>query len=244
MKTNLLIGLLLLGTGVLGQDAIPSGTILPLQLKSSLNSRTSKPGQVVTARIMQDVPLPSGQKIRAGSKAVGRILDVVPASSGAGAKLSLRFDTLEVSKRTLPMTTDLRALASMMEVNDAQVQTSGPDRGTPDYWWTTAQIGGDVVYRGGGPVVNGFGAVGKSTANGVLDQIASGPGTNCRGEVTGDDQPQALWVFSADACGTYGFPDLTIGHAGRSAPAGQITVASERTNFDVRSGSGLLLRVK
>jgi len=40
------------------------------------------------------------------------------------------------------------------------------------------------------------------------------------------------------------FADLTIAHAGRSHPVGQITLASEKRNFDVRSGSGLLLRVK
>jgi hypothetical protein len=86
--------------------------------------------------------------------------------------------------------------------------------------------------------------VGTPTANGVLVQIASKPGTKCRGDLGGDGRPQALWLFSADACGTYGFADLTIAHAGRSNPVGQITLASEKRNFDVRSGSGLLLRVK
>lgn len=142
------------------------------------------------------------------------------------------------------MTTNLRTLASMMEVEDAQVPKTGPDRGTSENAWTTVQIGGGVVYRGGGPVANGLRVVGTPTANGVLVRTASKPGTKCRGDLGGNDQPQALWVFSADACGTYGFPDLTIVHAGRSNPVGQITLASERSNFDVRRGSGLLLRVK
>ena len=82
MKTILMIGLSLLATGLLGQDAIPAGTILPLQLNSSLNSRTSKPGKVVSARLMQDVPLPSGARIRAGSRAVGRVLDAGTVING------------------------------------------------------------------------------------------------------------------------------------------------------------------
>ena len=244
MRTTSLAGLLALTTGSFGQNAIPAGTILPLQLNSSLNSRKSKPGQVVTARLMQDVPLPSGAKIHAGAKVVGHIIDVVEASDGSGAKLSLQFNTLEVSKRRLPITTSLRALASMMEVEDAQIPKTGPDRGTPENWWTTVQIGGDVVYRGGGPVANGLRLVGAPTTNGVLVRVTSKRGTKCRGDLGGNDLPQALWLFSGDACGTYGFADLTIAHAGRSHPVGQITLASEKRNFDVRSGSGLLLRVK
>jgi len=83
MRTTLLAGLLALTTGSFGQNAIPAGTILPLQLNSSLNSRKSKPGQVVTARLMQDVPLPSGAKIHAGAKVVGHIIEVVDARDGS-----------------------------------------------------------------------------------------------------------------------------------------------------------------
>ncbi len=244
MKNTLLAGLLALTTGLFAENVIPAGTILPLQLNTSLNSKKSKPGQVVTARLMQDVPLPSGAKIHAGAKVVGHIIDVVDGRNGTGAKLSLQLDTLEFSKRRIPMTTNLRALASMMEVEDAQIPKTGPDHGTPENWWTTVQIGGDVVYRGGGPVANGLRVVGTPTANGVLVRIASKPGTKCRSDLGGNHLPQALWLFSADAGGTYGFADLTIAHAGRSRPVGQITLASEKRNFDVRSGSGLLLRVK
>jgi hypothetical protein len=244
IKIWLLVGMLALSSGSLAQDAIPIGTILPLQLNSSLNSKNSKPGQIISARIMQDVPLPSGLRIRAGSRAVGRILEVIEARNGNGAKVRFQFDMLEVSKRKISITTNLRALASMMEVNDAQVPKTGSDRGESQNSWTTEQIGGDVVYRGGGPVAKGLTVVGTPAPNGVLDRIASNPGMNCHGSIDGNDQFQALWVFSADACGTYGFPDLTVIHAGRSDPEGQITLASHKDNFDIRRGSGLLLRVR
>jgi len=240
----LVLTLVTMATGLFAQDAIPSGTILPLRLNSTLNSRKSKPGEIITARLTQDVPLPSGVKLRAGSKAVGHIIDVTQAQNGQGARLSLQFDKLEVPNRSTPITTNLRAMASMMEVLDAQLPTNVSDRGTSESDWTTAQIGGDVVYRGANQVTNGLGVVGEPTIDGVLVRISAKPLTKCRGDLSGTDHPQALWFFSSDACGTYGFSDLRIAHAGRSDPIGQITLASDSGNIDVRGGSGLLLRVK
>src|ERR1700694_3683800 len=52
------------------QLAIPPGTILPIRL-GSLSSEKRKPGDPIKARIMQDVPLGNGSKLRARSKSVG-----------------------------------------------------------------------------------------------------------------------------------------------------------------------------
>ncbi len=240
----LLAALMSLTPSLRAQSAIPAGTILPLQLNTSLNTKKIKAGQIVSARLMQEVPLPSGAKIRAGAKATGRILDVVSARDGSGARISFQFDSLQVAKRAVPITTNLRALASMREVEDAQIPQAGPDRGTSRYWWTTVQIGGDVVYGEGGQVARGLDIVGTATADGTLGRPAPNPGMHCRGTISGNDHPQALWLFSANACGIYGFSDLAIVHAGRSSPVGQIALASAKGNISVHSGSGLLLRVQ
>jgi len=241
MKRILWISLIIFTAQLFAQSSIPAGTILPVALNSSLNSRKLKPGQVITARIMQDVPLSPGSTIHAGAKVIGHVIDVKPAN--AGAQISVRFDTLVIGKQRIPVTTNLRALASMMAVEAAQVPESGPDRGTAQNSWTTDQIGGEVVYRGGGPVANGLLSVGKPTTNGVLVHVSARPGTNCRGEIEGNDRLQALWVFSSDACGVYDLANLAIVHAGRSNPVGEITLASDRGDVNVRAGSGMLLRV-
>ena len=132
----------------------------------------------------------------------------------------------------------------MMAIEEPQIPESGPDRGTSENAWTTDQIGGEVVYRGGGPVTNGFRAVGEPTGKGVLVHVSGKPGTKCRGEFEGNDRLQALWVFSYDACGAFGFADLVIAHAGRTDPVGEITVESDYRDLNVRAGSGMLLRVK
>jgi hypothetical protein len=64
----------------------------------------------------------------------------------------------------------------------------------------------------------------------------------CRGSFPANDNPQALWIFSASACGSYGFSDLKISHAGRTAPFGQIELQSSGS-VHVSGGSAFLLRV-
>ena len=86
-------------------------------------------------------------------------------------------------------------------------------------------------------------AVGTSVGDGVLARANAKEGTKCRGSVEGNDSPQALWVFSTDACGVYGIEHLHIAHAGRAVPAGTIILASEMPNLKLRNGDGLLLRV-
>lgn len=242
MKVSLLTIVVALSTGLLAQNAIPSGTILPLRLSSSLNSEKSKPGQAITARIMQDVPLAAGSAIHAGTRVVGHVVSVTPANGGS-AEVSLRFDTLMLSNRMVPITTNLRALASMMEVQDAELPKSGPDEGTPSTAWTTVQVGGDVVYRGGGPVTNGSQIVGSPVYDGVLSRLTSVPGTECGCTSDSKDRPQALWVFSSGACGTYGLADVRITHTGWTNPTGEITLSSNKGALKIRSGSGMLLLV-
>jgi hypothetical protein len=243
VKRLLWISLILFAADSFAQSAVPVGTILPVALNSGLNSRKVKVGQVITARVMQDVPLSAGLAIHAGSKVAGNVIEVKPAAAGSDAQISIRFDILMVSKRRIPINTNLRALASMMAVEEAQLPETGPDRGTSANAWTTVQIGGEVVYRGGGPVANGLRTVGEPTVNGVLVHISAKPGTRCRDEVDGSDRLQALWVFSSDACGVYDLPELEIVHAGRTIPVGEITLASHKGDVNVRSGSGMLLRV-
>lgn len=222
---------------------IPEGTVLPARLNSTLSSKNAKPGQAVTARIMQAVLLPSGAKIREGATLVGHVVGVSPASSTAGGSVSLRFDTLRAAHQLIPIATHLRAIAAFVEVEDAQIPLAGPDRGTPSSAWTTIQIGGDVVYRGGGSVEDAFGRVGRPAGNGVLSTLKANREGGCRGAVAADGVEQSLWVFSADACGAYGLRGLTIAHTGRTEPRGEITLRSGNGDVIIASGAGLLLRV-
>jgi hypothetical protein len=232
--------------GTAGAFTVPSGAILPVRLDTSLSAAKSKARQNISGRIMQDVPLPDGSKIREGSRLEGHVVEVTPGNSPIGARISIQFDKLRSSRGTIPITTSLRAVAGPMEVAEAQIPQSGPGEGDVYNWLTTTQIGGDVTYGVGGPVTtaeNASNIVGSGVDGGVLSRVTAKEGAKCRGAVDGNDHPQALWVFSSDACGTYGLEHIHIAHAGRTDPAGVIVLASASDNLKVFAGTGMLLRV-
>ena len=223
---------------------IPAGTILPLRLNHGFSSKSTRVGQQLTGRIMQDVALPNAQKIPGGARLHGTVVAVSSAGKSGAGKISFRFDYIELHRQRVPIVIGLRALASFMEVQFAQIPETTPGFGTPYVWATTDLIGGDVKYGVEGPVTDRGGAVvGKGTSDGVLVHVKAQPESGCRGDLDGKQQLQALWVFSADSCGAYGMARARIVHAGRTAPIGEITLSADSGDVNVRSGSGMLLRV-
>ncbi len=236
-----LLSLTLCAALAFAQNTIPTGTILPASLNTSLNSKKLKPGHPFSARIMQDVPLPGGQKIPAGAKLLGHVVEVAPAEAGHPGRLALRFDSVQFRHRTIPVTTSLRALASLLDVEDAETPKTGPDRGTPYSWASRVLVGGEVYYGDGGPVTRGSDTVGEGLVDGVLVRVTAPGGSPCR-RAPRPAGLQALWVFSSDACGAYGFDNLQITHAGFRS-TGTILLAAHKGNLDLGSGSGMLLQV-
>jgi len=228
-----------------GATVVPQSTVIPVRLDAALSSRKTKPGQVITARIMQDVPLPGDIKIPAGAKLSGQVTEVRPATGRDGGSISFRFDTLRLPHENVRLIVHMRAIASTMEVRRAQLPVNSGPTGSESSW-TTVQIGGDVVYRGGGSVRSRSGVVGKPVENGVLGRLDSNPGRGCGDDGTGE-RAQALWLFSSDACGTYDLPSVTVVRAdvdAESATTREITLRSTKGDVNVRNGAGLLLRVE
>jgi hypothetical protein len=191
---------------------------------------------------MQDIPLARGSKIPAGAKVIGRVLSVQPAANGQPAEIAIEFDHVKLTRADVRIQANLLAMASLRDVEDAQTPTTGPDRGTPSPWITRNLIGGEVAYGAGGPVARGTDIIGTALVGGVLAPVSANAHAGCRGEISDNHQQQALWVFSSDACGIYGYPDVRMAHSGRTEPYGKIQLTSPK-DFIIRSGSGMLLRV-
>ena len=221
---------------------IPAGTVLPVMSNTTVYAGKSKPGDKVSARLMQDVVLPSGDRIRRGAKLEGQIVQASPATGGA--TVAIRFDRLISDGKQIPVTVSLRALASMQDVFEAQLPTSTfDDYGTSISDWTTVQVGGAAVYLGDGTVRDGMQVVGKAPGHGIVTaKLVPASKLGCKAIPDESQSEQSLWVFSPWACGTYGLDDLKIAHHGITSPVGTIELTAPAP-FRVQGGSGWLLRV-
>ncbi len=221
------------------EGRIPAGTIIPVSLNSTLRSDKSGSGATITATVMQDVPLGMGETLRRGSKVTGHVIEaVIPAKGPAASKISFQFDQVQLGNLTIPITANLRAVASRKAVVAAtpQLIEEGPGN--------QVQIGGDQIsYGNNGPAMVGEQVVGKYTSQGVLAYGGQDLGTPCRGTIDDNDHPQAFWLFSINACGAYGFDNLTVFHSGRTAPVGEVTLSSNGKMLKIDKGSAMLLLV-
>ncbi len=225
-------------------EAIPAGTILAVRLEKTLSLKDAQRGQAIETKVAQEVPLPDGEKIPMKSPVMGSIVSLENDTDGPGAKLTLKFDRLEEHKQTLQITTYLRAIASFRAVQSAQLPHSGADMGSPGGWSDTVQIGGDMRFGDGGAVRNrAKQKVGKGVIGGVLVHISANPALGCEGPTGGNDYPQALWVFSSDACGVYDLKGVKVAHAGKGEPIGEITLHFEKEDMRLEAGAAMLLRV-
>jgi hypothetical protein len=223
---------------------LPLGLVLPARLETPISLKDAQKGRQIEARLMQEVPLPDHGKIPAKSLVKGSILSITKDPDGQGSDITLTFVQVNNSRQDFSMTASLRAIASYEVVRAAQVPFTGADTGSPPGWANTVQIGGDVRYGDGGPVRNRQKiTVGKAVIGGVLVHLHANPQYGCEGPINGDDHLQALWLFSADACGYYGMSDFEISHDGASDPLGEITLHFEKDNGKLGPGTGLLLRV-
>jgi len=228
---------------VRGGPHIPAGYILPAQLERTLSVKDARAGDAIEARIMQEVPLPNREKIAFRSVVKGSVLSVARDEDETGVVLTVRFDAVSHRGQKVAVATSLRAIASSIAVRDAQLPAGASDEAFPR-WANTVQIGGDVRYGDGHSVRNRWNeTVGKAVLGGVLVHAKANPALGCQGPAGADDHPQALWLFSADACGIYGLKGVQLLHDGQSRPVGEITLGFEKANMKLRAGTGVLLCV-
>jgi hypothetical protein len=224
---------------MLAAQDIPAGTAIPIMLSSSLDAKKNKPGETIEAKTMQEVSIPSGESIKRGSRVTGHVVAV--KTGAGGSRITLQFDQLEAEGKTIALSVSLRAVASTYSVSQTQNPLNADSTYVGSNSWTTRQVGGDIVNRSRGLVGSSSGIVGKWTGSGVWGKLTPAPERGCPA-TDGNDQEQALWVFSTSACGVYGSRGLKLAHAGRTGPPGQIVLESQQ-DLRLRGGSGWLLLV-
>jgi hypothetical protein len=205
----------------------PPGATLPVLIDRTLTARNLQPGQPVSARLAQIVPISAQVCLPQGAKLDGHVVNVSASS------ISILFDQLSWKGRTLPVHVRLVAAAAYSNVYEARLPLGGSDRGTASPAdWTTRQVGGDEVYlsAGTGTVYDKYSRpVGFADFTGVYSSPAPGK------------LPRAMGPFSTTATGLHGLDEFSIVSAGGAGDP--ITLAISSPAWHILSGSALLLEV-
>ena len=225
---------------------LPASTTLPITFTHTVDANHAHVGDKVSARTIQAVTLADGQVIPSGATVTGQIVeaapfvfDKTPYAKQNSSTLAIRFDSLGAKGSVVPLNVYVRALADPISSWDAHKPR--PSDEDPDA--TTVQIGGEILEPHQGQVVNMDGdVVGYAHHGGIYAHLLPASGNSPEGCDGGNTEvPVAL--FSASACGLYGFANVSMLHSGRTGNASTLILASGRSSAEIRKGSTALLEV-
>jgi hypothetical protein len=147
---------------------VPTGTQLTVALLSELSSKTAKPGDAFSSRLVSDLTVDGRLAAPAGSHVTGSVTDVVSGSKKIGGtpSLGLRFDTLVLeSGQEIPITGNLLETGKSDTGRDTAKIVGGAAAG--------AIIGHQIKSGSGGKIVGGIlgGAIGAAIAKNTGTEV-------------------------------------------------------------------------
>lgn len=207
-------------------SGLPQGTAMVVELEKSIDARKAKTGDLVKAKVAQD--LVSGGKvvIPRGSKAIGHVTEVKPRGEGnTQSILGLVFDKVNLKQgEEVTFNGTLRALAPPVR---------SPDFLGSSTYESDAGLSQPVSHGGSRPLVDPRETV-DHTRNEAL-QSAGDPNTYAR-------EPNTFHNgrLSTGNRGIFGMPDISFRpQPGTSAPE----LTSTRTSIKLESGTQMVLEV-
>lgn len=249
MNTKLLLALLVTSSACFAQAAQPATAAveltapatLPIVFTSSISAKSARAGEPFTAKITQAVDLADGGRIPRGARVTGHVLaaspfvcDTTPYVRQKASTLTIRFDSIEVEHRSVPLNITVRAMATPIASRDAQI----PINHDIDPSGSTVQIGGDQRYPWNAPVTNEDGdVVAYSRHGGVYAHLIASAGCD------GSDVEVSVGIYSASACGLYGFDRTSAEETGSLAQPSTLTLVSTHGSPKIWKDSTALLEV-
>ena len=230
------------GTTVPAQSQVlPQSTAIPVRFEHSIDTKKAKVGDVVTAKTIQAVALPSGKSIAKGALLVGHVValdafhfDQTPYAHQRPSMLSIHFDKLQTGDAAIPVSLSVRAIASTIDSREA-AYPHGIDE--TDHVGTMTLIGGTTFSPLDKMIQSEDGdAIGYNRRTGVFARLI--PSGSCDGTNT----EQSIAIFSPDACGAYGFGGDYLADNGRDG-SGTFTLALRGHSVKLYAGSTALLQV-
>lgn len=227
-------------------STLPPSTTIPVIILDTVDAGKAKPGHEIKAKTMQLVRLPSGASIPKGSMVLGHVSQVhwFP-SEGKPSSLTIVFDKIFARGQAIHLHVFVRAMADVFSTQDAM----GPELPSDmNFSNTVSLIGGDEVTPGEKTVVSANGdtdKVGVNVHDGVFSRLrpSSYLGNLIHYHCSGTDTLQSVAIYSADACGVYGFPDTDLVQNGLTTPDGDIKLTSTKHRVSIHSGTSMLLQV-
>lgn len=217
--------------------ALPPQTTLPVTFPHTISSAHAHEGDAIQAKISAPVRLPDGVTLPAGAVLTGRVVraepflyDKTPYAKQKPGALAIRFDSVDEHGTAIPLHVTTRALADPLVVDDTQK----PLPTDIDATHTTTQVGGDQVTPFVKEIRNGDGdVVGYLHGGHAYAHPLAGPGCD------GIDTEQAMGVFSASACGLYGFQGTSMTQDTGSGAS--MTLISTHRSPEISAHSSALL---
>jgi hypothetical protein len=237
-----LIVLALASSAALAQSpALTAPATLPVTFTKTVSAAHSKPGDVVEAKTFQRVQLPGGDSIPAGARVIGHVVsangfayDKTPYAHQKPSALSVHFDSVQVNGQAVPLNVTVRAIATPIATWDAQT----PQASDIDSAGTTTQIGGDQLTPSQSEVRDMDGdVVAYNKKGGVYAHLIA------RDDCDGSDVEVSVGLFSASACGAYGFANVSLAEHGTTAQPSTMTLVSTHGSPEIWKHSTALLEV-
>lgn len=241
MHRSLLAALLVSSTLLLAQgpnrDAVST---LPVVFTNTVSANHSHPGDAVMARTTEATRLPDGTVVPTRSLVSGHVTvahafvyDNTPYAKQRSSELSVRFDTVRVNGVDHPLNITVRAIADPISSWQSREPATSSDN-DPD--GTLTQIGGDTLVPSQKEVISGDGDVVAYNKHGHVyaHLIANG---NC----DGSDVEVPVDIFSASACGLYGFSGVSAIPLSLASQPSVLTLVSTHTSPRIWKHSTALL---
>ena len=218
------------------QASLAPQTILPITFSKALSAKRVKPGDAIQARTVQQVRLANGQVVGRGAQVLGHVVaaqpfvfDRTPYAKQKQGVLAIQFDTLVSKDGNVPLHVSVRAIADSFATEAAV--TPGPSDDDPLH--STTQVGGDITSPFRNEITSSDGdTVGYNKRGGTFAHLIA----NGRCDASNNEQP--ISIFSASACGAYGFRDLAVATSGT-----QVTLSSTHRTPEIPRYSSALLEV-
>jgi hypothetical protein len=221
--------------------SLTAPTTLPVTFIKTISANHSKINDPVEARTIQSVLLPEGGSIPSGARVIGHIVsangftyDKTPYAHQKPSTLSVHFDSVQANGQAFPLNVTVRAIATPIATWDSEK----PQASDMDSLGTTTQIGGDQLIPSQTEVRNMDGdVVAYNKRGGVYAHLIANDGCD------GSDVEVSVAMFSASACGAYGFANVSLAERGTAAQPSTLTLVSAHGSPQIWKHSTALLEI-